>query len=52
MHHILSAWAGEYKPVMYKFFTGGPVIVISDPEIVEAMYTTKNSYFDKHPLVK
>ena len=52
MHHILSAWAGEYKPVMYKFFTGGPVIVISDVEIVETIYTTKNCYFDKHPLVK
>ena len=25
---------------------------IHDPKIVEAMYTTKNKYFDKHPLIK
>ena len=52
MHYILDTWGGGYKPVLYTFFTGGPVIVISDPEIVEAMYTTKNCYFDKHPLIK
>lgn len=25
---------------------------MQDAAVVEAMYTTKNKYFDKHPLVK
>ena len=25
---------------------------MQDPAVVEAMYTTKNKYFDKHPLIK
>ena len=26
--------------------------MIADPDVVEAMYTTKNCFFDKHPIVK
>ena len=29
-----------------------PGVIICDVTIVEAMYTTKNKYFDKHELVK
>lgn len=34
------------------YFTGGTCILISDPNVVEAMYTTKNKYFNKHPHIK
>jgi len=27
-------------------------IGICDPKIVEELYTTKNMYFDKHPIIK
>lgn len=29
-----------------------PIIMISDVNIMEELYTTKNLVFDKHPLVK
>ena len=29
-----------------------PGLSICDPEVVQELYTTKNKYFDKHPLVK
>ena len=34
------------------FITNGAGLAICDVKVVEAMYTTKNKYFDKHPLVK
>ena len=45
--------AGNWTPVWLVYH---PVheagLIISDPTIVEAMYTTKNKYFDKHPIIK
>ena len=41
-----------YKPVVVCYFTGGSCVLISDPLVVEAMYTSKNKYFNKHPIVK
>ena len=45
-------YADGYKPVILSYFTGGTFLLISDPTVVEAMYTSKNKYFDKHPLIK
>ena len=42
----------EYKPVLHANFTSGSSLLICDPKIVEAMYTTRNKYFSKHPLVQ
>ena len=33
------------------FVTNGAGIGLKDVKVVEAMYTTKNKYFDKHPLI-
>ena len=32
--------------------TDKPLLQIHNPKIVEALYTTKNKFFDKHPLIK
>ena len=34
------------------FMTNDCWLFISDPLIAEAMYTTKNKYFDKHPIMR
>ena len=34
------------------FVTNGAGLAIGDVKVIEAMYTTKNKYFDKHPLIK
>ena len=34
------------------FITNGAGLAIRDVKVVEAMYTTKNKYFDKHPLIQ
>ena len=34
------------------YWTNEPWLLISDPVIVEAMYTTKNKFFNKHPMMK
>ena len=34
------------------FMSNGANIGITDVKVIEAMYTTKNKYFDKHPIVK
>ena len=34
------------------FVTNGAGIALKDVKVVEAMYTTKNKYFDKHPLIQ
>ena len=37
---------------MEAYYSAGTSLLISDPKVVEAMYTSKNSFFSKHPLVK
>ena len=39
--------AGDYRCLVNQSF-----VCISDVKVVEAMYTTKNKYFDKHPLIQ
>ena len=34
------------------FITNGAGLTLSDPEVISDLYTSKNKYFDKHPLVK
>lgn len=34
------------------YITNGAGVLVTDPKVVEAMYTTKNKFFDKHVLVK
>ena len=55
-NHVLDALVdmyGEgYKPVALFHFTAGPTVLISDPNVVESMYTTNNKFFDKHPIIK
>ena len=34
------------------FYNTSAAVNTFDPQVVEAMYTTKNKYFDKHPLIK
>jgi len=35
------------------FFAGHRIVLnVSDVKVVEALYTTRNMYFDKHPHVK
>ena len=34
------------------FASNTGMLVISDPAVVAELYTSKNKYFDKHPLVK
>ena len=41
-----------FKPVTLCYFTCGTTVLIADPLVVEAMYTSKNKYFDKHPIIK
>ena len=49
---MLKVFANDkYKPVFFANFTSGACLLISDPKTVEAMYTSKNKYFSKHPLV-
>lgn len=42
----------EPPKVVVAYYSAGTSLLISDPKIVEAMYTSKNSFFSKHPLVK
>ena len=50
----MNMWEDKDKnqSVLVGFFTGGTGILIADPAVVEAMYTTKNKYFNKHPIIK
>lgn len=43
---------GEVPKTGVAFLTNGAGLGIADVKVVEAMYTTKNKYFDKHPLIK
>ena len=49
---IINLYSDGERPVLYGFFTCGVGLGIMDPSVVEAMYTTKNKYFNKHPIVK
>ena len=54
---IINIFGDGYKPVALLYFTGGSrsgpsTLLISDVNVVESMYTTKNKYFDKHPIIK
>ena len=49
---MINMFLDGFKPIALVYFTAGTTIVISDPIVVEAMYTSKNKFFDKHPLVK
>ena len=42
----------ETKATSIFFITNGAGLAISDPAVVADLYTTKNKYFDKHPLIK
>lgn len=42
----------ESKATSIFFITNGAGLGISDPAVVADLYTTKNKYFDKHPLIK
>ena len=39
-------------PTAVAFITNQAALPIRNVKVIEAMYTTKNKYFDKHPLVK
>ena len=42
----------ENTGVAIMMVTDRPLLNIHNPKIVEALYTTKNKFFDKHPLIK
>ena len=55
MKHALDLMKeeGDLKTdVSVAFMTNGAGLAIADVKVVEAMYTTKNKYFDKHPLIR
>ena len=37
---------------LVSFITNGAGLAIRDVKVIEALYTTKNRYFDKHPIIK
>ena len=47
-----NMWGDNHQTVLVCYFTGGTCILLSDSAVVEAMYTTKNKYFNKHPIIK
>ena len=38
--------------VLSAYYTCGSCVMVCDAKVVEAMYTSKNSFFSKHPIVK
>jgi len=53
MQHMFDATLPIDKMTTIIFFvTNGAGLSIQDPNVVGELYTTKNKYFDKHPLVK
>jgi len=55
MKHVFDSAvpsASESKASVIFFITEGAGLAISDPGVVQELYTTKNKYFDKHPLIK
>ena len=51
MTHLYNDEVGTWCGVYVFFMTNDPCVSIMDPKIVQAMCTTHNMYFDKHPLV-
>ena len=49
---LVNMFGDGHKPVTVCYFTGGTCVLLADPQVVEAMYTSKNKYFDKHPIIK
>ena len=39
-------------PTLVAFVSTGAALPTRNVKVIEAMYTTKNKYFDKHPLIK
>jgi hypothetical protein len=50
MKHLFDSMLGDCDSGAC-FMTNDVALAIGDVKVVEAMYTTKNKYFDKHPLV-
>ena len=42
----------KYSGTLIAFISNSVGVGVADVKVVEAMYTTKNKYFDKHPLVQ
>lgn len=43
---------GEQQPGVLMWFTGfEPTLFISDPDMINELYVSKNKYFDKHPRI-
>ena len=51
-HAFDSTLPIEKNTTIILFITNGAALSIQDPNVVGELYTTKNKYFDKHPLVK
>ena len=45
-------WGTKDTGTAVCFITNGAGLAIRDVKVIEAMYTTKNKYFDKHPIIK
>ena len=53
MTHVLEWTVPKEDPTTAVcFVTNGAVLSIQNPEVVADLYTRKNKYFDKHPLIK
>ena len=53
MKHVFDSAQPDDKNATAVFFvTEGAGLHISDPTVIQELYTTKNKYFDKHPLIK
>jgi hypothetical protein len=55
--HVLIEWYNQtFKNktpgIFIEFKTNEGAVIISDPELVNEIYITKNKYFDKHPRTK
>ena len=51
-HMYDGATRFDSMPTIIFFVTNGAGMAIHDPVVVGELYTTKNKYFDKHPLIK
>ena len=49
--HAFDYATRDVKTCMLSLTTE-PTLVVRDVKVVEAMYSTKNKYFDKHPFTK
>lgn len=53
MQHVFDATVPKESNATCVFFiTNGAGLAIKDPEVIKDLYTSKNKYFDKHPLIK